>query len=212
MESIAAATQDEVYTLSDGARVWVHARASLPTIHGTFEVVAFRNERDGKEHLALVSGPLDPEAVTPVRLHSECLTGDALGSIRCDCRAQLESAEASLAEAPGGVLLYMRQEGRGIGLANKIAAYALQDEGLDTVDANLHLGFDTDLRTYDVAAGMLHLLSVGRVALYTNNPRKVFGLKSEGIEVVERVPLKVGLRPENAFYLSTKRDRCGHLL
>ena len=211
MQARARDTQANSVVLPDGTRVWIHARAGLPTRHGEFEVVAFRNSRNDHEHVALVRS-VQPGRTTPVRLHSECLTGDALGSLRCDCRAQLETAQAALGRSETGILLYMRQEGRGIGLANKIAAYALQDEGLDTVEANLHLGFDADLRTYDVAAAMLRLLGAERIALHTNNPAKIFGLKSSGIDVVERIPLRVGETEHNSHYLATKRDRCGHLL
>jgi GTP cyclohydrolase II len=207
-----ARTDEAREVLADGTRVWIHARARLPTAFGTFEAVAFRSTRDEADHLALVRGRLDTAEAVPVRIHSECLTGDVLSSLRCDCQAQLRAAQAELGRSAAAVLLYMRQEGRGIGLANKIAAYALQDEGLDTVDANRHLGFDDDLRTYDVAAAMLRLLGAPRICLYTNNPRKITGLEDEGIDVALRRPLQVGARPENALYLATKRDRSGHLL
>jgi len=204
----------QTLTLPGGERVWIAARARLPTEHGVFEIVAFENTLDGLDHVALVRGEPSADDLRPwdTRLHSECLTGDALASVRCDCRAQLSAAQAALGEADRGVLLYMRQEGRGIGLANKIRAYALQDQGLDTVDANLHLGFDDDLRDYSVAGAMLQLLGVQKIRLRTNNPRKVFGLKAAGVEVTERLPHRAGERPENAAYLATKRDRSGHLL
>ncbi|MDF1566105.1 MAG: GTP cyclohydrolase II [Deltaproteobacteria bacterium] len=196
----------------EGPAARIEASAELPTEHGDFRIHVFSNAFDGEEHLALVHGEIDPEAVTPVRIHSECLTGDALSSLRCDCRAQLLHAQGALGASPSGVLLYLRQEGRGIGLGAKIAAYALQDQGFDTVEANEHLGFDADLRDYRVAAEMLRALGVGRVRLFTNNLAKVFGLKRHGIEVVEREAIQVGRRPENERYLDTKRDRCGHLL
>ncbi len=193
----------------------IRSSAELPTEYGHFRLHVFENDLDDEAHLALVHGDLaalGDDAVVPVRIHSECLTGDALGSLRCDCRAQLQHAQAELARAPAGILLYLRQEGRGIGLTQKIAAYALQDNGLDTVEANEHLGFDADLRNYAVAAAMLHTLGVRRVTLYTNNLQKLCDLEHHGIEVVERIPIRVGRRRENARYLDTKRDRCGHLL
>ncbi len=204
--------QGHAVELPDGTSVRIHARAMLPTDYGTFDVVAFRTTRDDLEHLALMRGAPNPEQIVPVRIHSECLTGDVLSSRRCDCRAQLHAAQADLGRSATGILLYMRQEGRGIGLANKISAYALQDEGMDTVDANIHLGFDDDLRRYDIAAAMLRLLAVRRVSLLTNNPRKVFGLTGHGVEVAEIRPLRVGKTVENERYLATKRDRSGHLL
>ncbi len=198
--------------LECGGKVWAHAQARLPTSFGDFEVVAFRDSRDEHEHIALVRGRPSPADIVPVRVHSECLTGDVLSSLRCDCQAQLHAAQSALGRSHLGVLLYMRQEGRGIGLANKISAYALQDDGLDTVEANLHLGFDDDLRTYDVAAAILRLLAIEKVSLYTNNPRKVFGLRGQGIEVSEIYPIRVGATNENIGYLATKRDKSGHLL
>ncbi len=198
--------------LADATRVWVHAHALMPTAFGRFHAVAFRSTRDDHEHMALVRGLPAAEETVPVRVHSECLTGDVLSSLRCDCQAQLRAAQAELGRGRLGALVYLRQEGRGIGLANKIAAYSLQDDGLDTVDANEHLGFDDDLRTYDVAAAILRLLGIKKVALFTNNPRKVFGLTGQGIEVAEIRPIRVGATRENAGYLATKRDRSGHLL
>ena len=193
--------------------VFVLSRAKLPTKHGPFELVGFRLGNGEKlDDIALVRGDITGEEPVAVRVHSECLTGDVLGSLRCDCGDQLALAMERLAAGPSGVLLYMRQEGRGIGIASKVQAYALQDEGLDTVDANHHLGFDDDLRSYDVAAAMLHALGVHTVELHTNNPRKVSGLRAAGIDVVKRVPLEIEAREENAQYLATKRDRSGHLL
>lgn len=189
------------------------ARALLPTRYGEFEVVSFAGP-GGKalDELALVKGDIEGAEVVPVRLHSECVTGDALGSIRCDCGEQLHVAMQRLADSECGVLLYMRQEGRGIGIGNKVRAYKLQDEGMDTVQANVHLGFDDDMRRYDVAAGMLLELGARRIELHTNNPHKVEGLEGAGIVVVKRVPIIVAAREENRFYLDTKRRRQGHLL
>ncbi|MCX4247590.1 GTP cyclohydrolase II [Paraliomyxa miuraensis] len=193
--------------------VIVTTEAKLPTKFGEFRIVAF--EIDGGRRLddvAIVRGDVRGWTEVPVRMHSECLTGDVLGSTRCDCGDQLHEAMRRIAGAERGILLYLRQEGRGIGIANKIRAYALQDEGLDTVDANRHLGFDDDLRRYDLAAGMIEALGVGSIELHTNNPKKVEGLREMGIEVVRRVPLQVGVREENRRYLDTKRRRSGHLL
>lgn len=188
------------------------SRARLPTSHGeTGEIVAFRSEADAAEHVALILGR--PNGHPPlVRLHSECLTGDVLGSLKCDCGPQLHDALNAIAASGWGILLYLRQEGRGIGLVNKLRAYALQDQGFDTVDANLRLGFADDERDFAIAARMLALLSQDKVRLLTNNPRKVEGLEAEGIEVVEQMPLKTGANPHNHLYLDTKRDRSGHRL
>jgi 3,4-dihydroxy 2-butanone 4-phosphate synthase/GTP cyclohydrolase II len=183
------------------------ARANLPTEHGTFEVVAFRTQ--DAEHLALIAAPRDGAAPL-VRVHSECLTGDALGSRRCDCGEQLRASLDRIGQ-DGGVLVYVGgHEGRGLGLANKIAAYALQDQGLDTVSANHALGFVDDARDYGAAGQILQALGVGRVRLMTNNPRKVEAMTAAGLEVVERVPVLVRQTDDNAAYLTTKRDRLGH--
>ena len=186
--------------------------ADLPTRFGDFHIVAFANNRDGKEHAALVRGDVTNAADVPVRLHSECLTGDALGSLRCDCRDQLETALHMLGQMERGILLYMRQEGRGIGFLNKIRAYALQDYGYDTVDANLALGFRDDEREYSVAAHMLMSLKVRSVQLLTNNPRKIDALTALGVPVTDRIPLIIPPNPYNRFYLETKAQRSGHLL
>lgn len=186
-------------------------RARLPTRFGEFEAVSFET-RDGLEHLALVRGDVKDAAGVPVRLHSECLTGDSLGSLRCDCREQLETALQFLGREPVGVLLYMRQEGRGIGLPNKILAYALQDHGLDTADANVALGFPTDARDYAAAAGMLAALGVASVVLLTNNPAKVAGLEKHGAKVLGRAPLAVRPNPHNERYLAAKKAKLGHVL
>jgi GTP cyclohydrolase II len=188
------------------------ATAKLPTRFGDFQVAVFAVDGTPGEALALMRGPLDGEDTPLVRLHSECLTGDVLGSLRCDCGQQLAAAMEQIAEAPCGVLLYLRQEGRGIGLANKIRAYALQDTGLDTVDANLALGLPVDRRDYASAAEILRQLGLTRVRLLTNNPLKSAALKRHGIQVVERVPIAVPPNPLNSAYLRTKADRMGHLL
>lgn len=166
---------------------------------------------DGKEHIAMTYGEWDKEQAVLARIHSECLTGDALFSLRCDCGFQLRAALEKIAEEGSGVLLYLRQEGRGIGLTNKIRAYSLQDQGMDTVQANEHLGFGADERDFKVASDALDVLGVGKIRLMTNNPRKVSSMKDAGIDVVERVPLKFGQNPHNALYLSTKQSKLGHL-
>ncbi len=193
-------------------KVEMVATAQLPTTHGHFRIVAFSNNRDGKDHVAVVHGEIEGKEGVPVRVHSECLTGDVFGSLRCDCREQLDAALDVLPTLACGVILYMRQEGRGIGLANKIRAYALQEGGLDTVEANRHLGFDDDLRDYEVAAEMLKLLGVRSVELMTNNPRKIEGLQRRGVQIVGRTPLLIEPNPHNVKYLQTKKRRSGHLL
>jgi GTP cyclohydrolase II len=188
------------------------ARAALPTRYGEFQVLAFQVGDAANETLALIHGVLDAERPPLVRLHSECLTGDVLGSLRCDCGEQLAASLALMAQAESSVLLYLRQEGRGIGLVNKIRAYALQDRGLDTVDANLALGLPVDRREYDSAAAILRQLGVFKVRLLTNNPLKQRALETHGVAVVERVPLEMPANPVNNDYLHTKADRMGHLL
>jgi GTP cyclohydrolase II len=187
------------------------ARAKLPLDEmSDTQIVAFRASDDGQEHVALLIGA--PGGKPPlVRLHSECLTGDVFGSLKCDCGPQLKEALRIIGVAGGGVLLYLRQEGRGIGLANKLRAYALQDRGFDTVDANQRLGFADDERDYAHAAAMLRALGIAEVRLLTNNPAKVTGLKAAGIKVVERVPHHMPANPHNADYLATKRSKSGHL-
>ncbi|MFP4598815.1 MAG: GTP cyclohydrolase II [Persicimonas sp.] len=197
---------------ADGLVVEKYAEASLPTRYGKFRIVAFVNNRDFKEHIAIVKGEVDGHEAVPTRVHSECLTGDVFGSLKCDCGEQLDHALEVLADSDLGVILYLRQEGRGIGLANKIKAYSLQDEGMDTVEANLHLGFDDDLRDYGVAAEMLRILGVDSVELITNNPRKVEGLEREGLTISDRRPIKVLPNPHNVRYLETKRKKSGHIL
>jgi GTP cyclohydrolase II len=188
------------------------AEASLPTRWGEFRVVAFLVDGQRDETLALLRGDLASTAAPLVRLHSECLTGEALGSIRCDCGDQLAASLARIAEVGCGALLYLRQEGRGIGLVNKLRAYALQDGGLDTVDANLALGLPVDARDYTPAAAILRHLGVARVRLLTNNPAKQHALEENGIEVVERIPVEATPNPTNTRYLLTKAARMGHAL
>ncbi|NIK77534.1 3,4-dihydroxy 2-butanone 4-phosphate synthase/GTP cyclohydrolase II [Paenibacillus castaneae] len=186
--------------------------AKLPTDYGTFRAIAYTNVIDNKEHVALVKGEIDPDSNILVRVHSECLTGDVFHSHRCDCGPQLEAALKQIDEAGSGVLLYMRQEGRGIGLINKLKAYVLQEEGLDTVDANLKLGFPADLRDYGIGAQILKDLGVRKMRLLTNNPRKIKGLEGYGLEVVERVPIQMEAKVDNNSYLRTKKSKLGHLL
>ena len=188
------------------------AEARLPTGYGEAKAVAFRSAVDAAEHVALVFGDVNTSDPLLVRVHSECLTGDVLGSLRCDCGVQRDIAIKAIAEAGRGVFLYMRQEGRGIGLHNKIKAYALQDVGADTVEANVQLGFPPDLRHYGIGAQILADLGVRNMRLLTNNPKKVVGLESYGLHLVERVPIVVQGTPENTSYLQTKRDKLGHLL
>ncbi|WP_088833474.1 bifunctional 3,4-dihydroxy-2-butanone-4-phosphate synthase/GTP cyclohydrolase II [Paenibacillus tyrfis] len=184
----------------------------MPTDFGVFTAIAYSNDVDRKEHVALVKGKIDSDRPTLVRVHSECLTGDVFHSHRCDCGPQLAAALKQIEEAGSGVLLYMRQEGRGIGLINKLKAYKLQEQGLDTVDANLKLGFAPDLRDYGIGAQILKDLGIGRIRLMTNNPRKIRGLEGYGLEVDERVPLQMEENEDNTNYLHTKQAKLGHLL
>ena len=184
--------------------------AKLPTRFGDFRIHGFV-ERSGQEHVALTYGDWESSESVPIRVHSECLTGDALFSTRCDCGFQLERALQNIVEHGKGVLLYLRQEGRGIGLLNKIRAYKLQDAGLDTVEANLHLGFDADLREYSICGFMLETLQVENVILMTNNPRKAAALEELGINIIERKPIDHGMTEDNKGYLKTKTEKMGHL-
>ncbi|WP_223797814.1 GTP cyclohydrolase II [Sphingomonas nostoxanthinifaciens] len=211
-EPAAHVTAQEIAEHDAGDRLAIVARARLPIAQAEqAEIVAFRSPEDAGEHVALLIGA--PDGRPPlVRLHSECLTGDVLGSLKCDCGPQLQAALAAIAASGWGILLYLRQEGRGIGLVNKLRAYALQDQGFDTVEANLRLGFAIDARDFGVAAAMLRRLGQDRVRLLTNNPAKVAGLEAAGVTVVERVPHALPPNPHNAHYLAVKRDRTGHLL
>ncbi|WP_246034501.1 GTP cyclohydrolase II [Qipengyuania marisflavi] len=207
----------DIAAFADPAQLVIATRAKLPIAEAEdAQIVAFRSPNDTREHVALVIGRPDPERAPLVRLHSECLTGDVLGSLKCDCGPQLDAAlSAMAAEAAtggAGVLLYMRQEGRGIGLINKLRAYRLQDQGFDTVDANTRLGLPDEARDFATAARMLDLLGLRAVRLMTNNPAKVAALQAAGVTVSERVPHALPDNPHNARYLATKRDRAGHLL
>jgi GTP cyclohydrolase II len=211
-ETDVTVTIDDIAAYESPERLAIVARAALPVqASETAEIVAFRSPESIDEHVALIIGV--PGGAPPlVRLHSECLTGDVLGSLKCDCGPQLHAALRAITESGWGVLLYLRQEGRGIGLINKLRAYQLQDQGYDTVDANLRLGFAVDARDFGVAARMLTLLNQPRIRLLTNNPEKVAGLEAAGINVIKRVPHRLPSNPHNERYLATKRDRTGHQL
>lgn len=187
------------------------ASSKLPTKQGDFLIHAFEESDSGQEHIALSMGTLNDGEPVLIRVHSECLTGDGFGSLRCDCGPQLEAAMQKIAQEGRGVILYLRQEGRGIGLVNKVRAYALQDLGADTVEANEQLGFAPDLREYSMCQTMLQHLGISQVKLMTNNPLKVSALEQHGIKVVERVPLMTGRNPHNDQYLDTKEEKMGHL-
>ncbi len=187
-------------------------RAKLPTEFGVFELVGFDNDIDDKEHVALVKGDINPDEPVLVRVHSECLTGDMFHSVRCDCGDQLHRAMEMIEEEGKGVIVYMRQEGRGIGLINKLKAYHLQDKGRDTVEANIELGFAPDLRDYGIGAQILVYLGVRKMKLMTNNPKKIIGLEGYGLEIVERIAIEIPPTKENKRYLKTKKDKMGHIL
>ncbi|KFE69600.1 GTP cyclohydrolase II [Hyalangium minutum] len=189
-----------------------YSEADIPTERGEMKTVVFRDRRNGREHVALVVGQVAGKEGVPVRVHSECLTSEVFGSLKCDCRQQLDRALDFVTQAGVGVVLYLRQEGRGIGLGNKIKAYALQAKGYDTYEANRQLGFADDLRSYDIAAEMLRSLDVRSVDLITNNPLKIAGLVEEGIPVRRRIPSRTEHNPHNVGYLKTKRERTGHLI
>ncbi|MFT7129915.1 MAG: GTP cyclohydrolase II [Gammaproteobacteria bacterium] len=186
--------------------------SKLPTPWGEFGMHGFEDTADDKEHLVLTMGDVGNGEPVLLRVHSECLTGDALFSMRCDCGSQLQAALQKISEEGRGALLYLRQEGRGIGLLNKIKAYKLQDQGADTVEANERLGFGADMRNYNICKDMLEYLKIREVRLMTNNPRKVKALSDQGIKIVERIPLQTGQNPHNAKYLATKAGKLGHLM
>jgi len=200
------------YRMRNESFVHREAETVLPTPFGEFKAIAFSNELDNSEHLALVKGEIDPDKDILVRVHSECLTGDVFGSYRCDCGDQLKRALEMIHQEGLGVLIYLRQEGRGIGFANKLKAYALQDKGLDTVEANRELGFAPDLRDYGVGAQILVALGVRRMRIMTNNPKKIVGLDGYSLTVTGRVPIEVPPRPENMHYLLTKCEKLGHIM
>lgn len=200
------------YRLKTDSLIEEIVRVQMPTRYGHFQLIAFREKNTSNEHLALVKGEWDKEEPLLVRVHSSCFTGDILGSLRCDCGDQLHSAMEQVEREGKGVILYMNQEGRGIGLLNKLKAYRLQESGMDTVDANLHLGFPMDKRDYGIGAQMLRYLGITKIRLLSNNPGKRAGLLGYGLEVVETVPIEVVPNPYNEKYLSTKRDRMGHTI
>jgi 3,4-dihydroxy 2-butanone 4-phosphate synthase/GTP cyclohydrolase II len=212
--SLKIATVADIIAYRMRKESFVHKAAEtiLPTPFGEFRAIAFANDIDDYEHLALIRGEIDPEREVMVRVHSECLTGDVFGSYRCDCGEQLQKAMEMVQQAGLGVILYLHQEGRGIGLVNKLKAYALQDKGLDTVEANEQLGFDPDLRDYGVGAQILVSLGVRKMKLITNNPKKIIGLEGYGLQVTGRVPIEIEPRPENKKYLLTKCQKLGHLM
>ena len=210
--NIATVADIIAYRMRNESFVHTEAETVLPTPFGEFKAVAFTNEMDNSEHLALVKGEIDPEKEILVRVHSECLTGDVFGSFRCDCGDQLKTALETIVQEGVGVVIYLRQEGRGIGFANKLKAYALQDKGLDTVEANEELGFEPDLRDYGVGAQILVALGVKKMRIMTNNPKKIIGLEGYDLTVTGRVPIEIPPRPENERYLLTKCEKLGHIM
>ncbi len=209
---IAAINELITYRMKSECLLTTVSESRLPLDpYGEFTIKVFENKIDQKQHVALIKGDIDSEAPVLVRVHSECLTGDVFGSARCDCGEQLQTALKQISEQ-GGVLVYLRQEGRGIGLANKIQAYGLQDKGLDTVEANQHLGFKADHRDYGIGSQMLSHLGVKKIRILTNNPRKIYGVEGYGLEIVSRESLEITPKEENKKYLQTKRDKLGHLL
>ncbi|MBH1940257.1 GTP cyclohydrolase II [Mobilitalea sibirica] len=224
------ATMDELQQLSDKENIPIftiedliayrrekdcyvikEAEANLPTEYGDFRMVGFVNKLNGEHHVAMVKGIIEPTDEVLVRVHSECLTGDAFHSLKCDCGEQLAAALMNIEKEGKGVLLYLRQEGRGIGLINKIKAYKLQEQGMDTEEANIALGFPSDMRDYGIGAQILSELNVRRIRLMTNNPKKIIGLKGHGIEIIERVPLIIDANVHNKRYFETKKEKMGHL-
>jgi len=200
------------YCADDNVCVALVSRAHLPTRYGEFDIAIFQNNKDAKDHIAITRGDLRNATEVPVRVHSQCQTGDIFGSLRCDCRDQLEHAMKTFATREKAALLYLKQEGRGIGLANKIRAYHLQEQGLDTVEANEALGFPDDARTYEIASARIKLLEIESIVLLTNNPEKLKGLTDHGIRIVRREPIIMPANPHNVDYLTTKKNKAGHLL
>ena len=200
------------YRIDNALCVQLVATAKLPTRYGTFMLYGFHDSRENKEHTAIVQGDVADKQRVPLRVHSECHTGDVWGSLRCDCRDQLEAATKYIASQPYGVVIYLKQEGRGIGLLNKIKAYQLQDLGLDTIEANQYLDLPVDARDYKVAAQIIDLLKIRSVSLLTNSPDKIGQLKGEGIDVVDRIPVVIPTNRYNQDYLDTKKEKMGHLI
>jgi 3,4-dihydroxy 2-butanone 4-phosphate synthase / GTP cyclohydrolase II len=200
------------YRMKNEILVREAVRAQIPTPYGPFQLIGFENDIDGKEHVALVKGDINPEEPVLVRVHSECLTGDVFHSMRCDCGDQLDRSMEMIAEEGKGVIVYMRQEGRGIGLINKLKAYHLQERGRDTVEANVELGFAPDLRDYGLGAQILVAVGVRKMRMMTNNPKKIIGLEGYGLEIVDRVPIEIPPTEENKKYLRTKKEKMGHIL